>query len=417
MACPTCRKMFQLGGELLRAEKIVRSRNKTLSQNPICLDLKPDKVYYHLFEDQKNINLKEDTLFLINNWNLFDYQRSNTVPILLGNYGKGTEQEGEVGFMSASEFAEKSVGIDRVGYLRMDVDRLGQIFAKGLGENYSLPKLAGLSRQMSYFFKVYLNSLAEFRQENFINQHDTYGFKTLSNTDRKNLLFIYAGGDDLFISGSWNEVVEFAFDVYQSFRAYTGNNPNITLSGGINLEVSKFPLYQAASASGEAEKKAKGNDRDSLALFGEAFKWNEWLGKVSVDEIVAKTGGYLSSSDHTHPPFLGIWEFVCLLQTQNYNRRFIRNLLLTAQLQEQQAREKKDKLEKMPKDNQKDKEHDVEDTRYYLHLPKIAYTLARLSPEQRKHENFKEMRKSFLSPYNAPYFRAIATWIELLTRN
>ena len=62
--------------------------------------------------------------------------------------------------MRAEEMAELARGIKRVGYLRMDVDRLGQIFAKGLGDNQTLPRLAGLSRQMSYFFKVYLKSLA-----------------------------------------------------------------------------------------------------------------------------------------------------------------------------------------------------------------------------------------------------------------
>jgi CRISPR-associated protein Csm1 len=50
----------------------------------------------------------------------------------------------------------------------------------------------------------------------------------LTSDPRQDLLFIYAGGDDLFVSGAWNQVVEFTFDVYQSFRAYTGNHPDIT---------------------------------------------------------------------------------------------------------------------------------------------------------------------------------------------
>ena len=55
----------------------------------------------------------------------------------------------------------------------------------------------------------------------------------------------------------------------------------------------------------------------------------------------------------------------------------------------------------------------VNDIRYYLHLPKVAYTLARLPDKVLDDSDF---RKSLKSPYNAPYFRAIATWIELLNR-
>jgi CRISPR-associated protein Csm1 len=405
-ACVVCRRMFRLGGKLFKVSAIVRStaREKPQALDKLELQLPGQTIYYHLFADIPTSVEVGDTVLLINNWKLSNYTTCHAIPLLLGNYGA----LGEDGFMTAQEFAEHAQsngGIPRVGYLRMDVDRLGQIFAKGLGEAYSLPRLAGLSRQMSYFFKVYLNSLAKFRHKNFIEQSHEDRFKTLSQTERKNLLFIYAGGDDLFVSGAWDEVVEFALDVYQSFRAYTGDNPSITLSGGISLEVPKFPLYQAAQSSGDAEEKAKGNDRDSLGLFGEAFKWSEWLGTISVDQIAAKTKGYLSSTDHPHPPFLGIWEFVNLLRSQKYNRSFIRNLLLTAQLQEQQMEEKRQAGE------------NVDDIRYYLHLPKIAYTLARLPSEYRTHQAFKEMCKSFLSPYNAPYFRAIATWVELLNRS
>lgn len=68
------------------------------------------------------------------------------------------------------------------------------------------------------------------------------------------------------------------------------------------------------------------------------------------------------------------------------------------------------------KDKRKQQQYDyqIQDIQYYLHLPQIAYTLARLPREKFNNDEF---RKSLKSPYNAPYFRAIATWIELLTRS
>lgn len=428
-ACVTCRRMFQLGGQLLKTNAIVRSTSPHLTGalTRLRLRIQPHQaIYYHLFESPPASVAAKDTVFLINNWCLSDYASLKATPLLLGNYGA----RGNDGFMTAQEFADcadTQGSIKRVGYLRMDVDRLGQIFAKGLGDNYALPKLAGLSRQMSYFFKVYLNSLAEQRSQNFLDYRAEPCFKALTQAPRQELLFIYAGGDDLFVSGAWNQVVEFAFDVYQAFRAYTGHNPDITLSGGISIEVPKFPLYQAAQSSGDMEEKAKGNDRDSLGLFGEAFKWSEWLGTISQEELDEPTQAYLSMTD-TPPPWLGVWEFVHLLQNQlsgTYKSSFVRNLLLTAQIQEQQLEEKKQAIEQYRKTHQgADRDaainalkQEAQDIRYYLHLPKVAYTLARLPDEMKRHEEFKPLRVSLLSPHNAPYFRAIATWIELLNRN
>ena len=327
--------------------------------------------------------------------------------------------------------ANRAKGIERVGHLRMDVDNLGKIFAKGLNENHTLPRLAGLSRQISYFFKVYLNSLAKNRAANLPKGAKCLTFDSNGRAlPRPNLLFIYAGGDDLFVSGAWNEIVEFAFDVYQSFRAYTGINPDITLSGGISIAIVKYPLYQAAEDSGEAEKAAKGNGRDSLGLFGETFKWSEWLGTTDTEGINEIAKKYLNPKDK--PKLFGVLPLVEQLNSElstsysSYSRSFVRNLLATAQIQEQMIRYKQQLIDEIRKKHPgksqdapeitrlKDEQEEI---RYYLHLPKIAYTLARLPNHLRQEDSpFKPVRTSLKSPYNAPYFRAIATWIELLTR-
>ncbi|MFM7365261.1 MAG: type III-A CRISPR-associated protein Cas10/Csm1 [Cuspidothrix sp.] len=405
LACPNCRSMFELGGQLFKVNAIVRSKQPKISEALHTLSFSGD-IYYHLLENWKQIDSSADTVLLVNDWTLEHYQfkhfkNKNVYPLLLGNYGK--EKENQTGFLRAEEMAEKAQGIKRVASLRMDVDKLGQIFAKGLGENQTLPRLAGLSRQMSYFFKVYLNSLAKKRTGNIPENFK----QLLPKNEEYNILFIYAGGDDLFISGAWNEAVNFGFDVYQCFRSYTGYNPDITLSGGISIDIPKFPLYQAAKSSGHAEDAAKGNGRNSLGLFGQVFKWYEWLGieDINSGHLDSDIKKYLSSE--SKPKFLGILPFVEILSPKNievnYSHNFVRNLSITAQIQEQA-------LEKFKEDK---KSEEALATRYYLHLPKIAYTLARLPREVLNNDDF---RTSLKSPYNAPYFRAIATWIELLNR-
>jgi CRISPR-associated protein Csm1 len=165
-------------------------------------------------------------------------------------------------------------------------------------------------------------------------------------------------------------------------------------------------LYQAASESGAAEEAAKGNGRDSLVLFGEVFKWDEWLGAVKV-KVIEETIKYLNPEKL--PSLFGILPFVQKLYNidNNYSRSFVRNLLNTAQVQNHMIKEIKEKRKQRHYQNQE------QDIRYYLHLPKVAYTLARLPKKVLDDDDF---RKSLKSPYNAPYFQALATWIELLTR-
>ncbi len=417
LACEICIDMFKLGDHLPDISAILRTTKVSSELAKYSIEI--NKSYYHLFVDSPKLisNPETETIYRINNWETANYIKGSTVLMLMGRYYKEiTENQ----FPRAEELAANAKGINRVGYLRMDVDRLGQIFAKGLPnkedshhniDEYSLPRVASLSRQMSYFFKVYLNSLAGDRKRNFLN----FKKESLTESDRRNLMFIYAGGDDLFISGAWNEVVEFAFDIYQSFRAYTGNHPDITISGGISIDDAKFPLYQSADSSGEAESKAKNNGRDSLGLFGSAFKWEEWLGSdrnkiiAGIKERDGKEE-YWQYEKKPLPDLAGVLPFVQVLIQEGfgsgYSRAFVRNLLKAAQLQEQKLEELRSKNPKLDSD-------EARDLRYYLHLPQIAYTISRLPKEVKLSDEF---RRSLMSPYNAPYFRAIATWIELLNR-
>jgi CRISPR-associated protein Csm1 len=421
LACSTCREMFDLGSELLKFEVIIRSseqQTQGAAPTTISFDLPTGSIYYHVFSNWQQIINNADTALLVNDWEVKHYQFRhfrNAVPLLLGNYARESIKEpGRT--MRAEELAEESAGIKRVGYLRMDVDNLANIFTKGLGNKHSLPRLAGLSRQMSYFFKAYLNSLAKNRSINFIEALKKP--KYITENLRSELVFIYAGGDDLFVSGSWNQVVEFGFDVYQAFRAYTGYNLDITLSGGISINDVKFPLYQAASESGEAEEAAKGNGRDSLGLFGEVFKWGEWVNITDQREdkskvIEGQKERYLSQE--AKPEISDVVSFIQVLTNKldissDYSRSFIRRLLDAAATQEHI-------LKQMDKD--RENEENKNGVRYYLHLPKLAYALSRLPKSLKLHDDkdFIAVRQSLMNPRNAPYFRAIATWIELLTRS
>lgn len=154
--------------------------------------------------------------------------------------------------------ADVSEGVAWLGALRMDVDDLGKVFSKEILENATVSRLATLSEAFRLFFEGYVPQLCR----NY-------------NTDREKhiLELIYAGGDDLFIVGGWSALPDIAEQIRSEFRHFvTGDH--VTLSGGIAIEHKKFPLYQFAAQSGEAEKAAKGfGEKNAITFLRKPMKW------------------------------------------------------------------------------------------------------------------------------------------------
>ncbi|GAB4467967.1 MAG: type III-A CRISPR-associated protein Cas10/Csm1 [Anaerolineales bacterium] len=148
-------------------------------------------------------------------------------------------------------------GFERLGVLRMDVDNLGSLFKDGLGEAFSLSRMAALSSQISLFFEGWLKRIVEAQ-------------------DWQNLVYtVYSGGDDLFLLAPWDKTPALAQKIVDDFAAYT-NHPGLHISGGMAFIDGKYPIYQAAEDAEEAEKLAKDNGRNSFAFLGKAWKWNEF---------------------------------------------------------------------------------------------------------------------------------------------
>ena len=153
--------------------------------------------------------------------------------------------------------AEASEGVHWLGALRMDVDDLGTVFTDKLG-NATISRLATLSEAFRLFFEGYVPELC--RQYNKKRDHEI-------------LELIYAGGDDLFLVGGWSALPDIAERIRSEFRHFvTGDH--VTLSGGIAIEHKKYPLYQFAAQSGEAEKTAKGLDKkNAITFLQKPMKW------------------------------------------------------------------------------------------------------------------------------------------------
>lgn len=164
-----------------------------------------------------------------------------------------------------SDAGHPYTGIQALGVLKADVDQLGMILSCGLREeNVTLSRLASLSRQLNFFFAVYLPHLLK--------------------TDPRftDVYTVFAGGDDLFLIGPWNRLIELAEFIRERFAEYTCQNPEIHFSAGISIQKPHTPLGKLAEdAEGALEKAKNGNpDKakrgDCISLFGETATWDEF---------------------------------------------------------------------------------------------------------------------------------------------
>ena len=170
---------------------------------------------------------------------------------------------GDYKYAEIDKYAESGQGIKRLAVVRLDVDDLGAAFMAGFsyqagGKYNTLARSATFSRSMSLFFKVYINQFAK----------------------EKKLSIIYAGGDDVFAIGSWQDIIEFTICLRQNFIKWT--NGKLTLSAGIGLFPDKTPVSLMAEETGKLEGAAKDNDKDSISLFkaGNTLKLDQSFGNV-----------------------------------------------------------------------------------------------------------------------------------------
>ena len=94
---------------------------------------------------------------------------------------------------------------------------------------------------------------------------------TLSTTFSDGELRIEIGdnvrGDDVFVVGAWDDVLEMSVDLYRAFKCFNGGK--LTFSAGIGFFEAKTPISFMAEETGKLESFAKNNpDKNSISLFG-----------------------------------------------------------------------------------------------------------------------------------------------------
>lgn len=148
-------------------------------------------------------------------------------------------------------------GVEALGVLKADVDNLGAIFGSGI-RRPTISRMATLSRQLNNFFTLYLPHLLA------------------TEAPYRNVYTVFAGGDDLFLIGPWNRIVELSARIRAEFNRYACENQQVTISAGISMNRPGEPVFLLAERSEEALNTAKHKGKNAAVIFGEHVPWDKF---------------------------------------------------------------------------------------------------------------------------------------------
>lgn len=321
-ACPICNGLYRLG------EQIVDSRDTVFvlarpNNSDTCESIPKVEVYVKNWNDDAN-NLRL-YLYVVPEVSLQKFEANHEI---LRIYSKNTAKTGHNVFNriwladyvarkddgQVYEFEELAIssgvgdgkGIKRLGVLRADVDNLGAAFIGGFISEGSdkfkygtLSRYADLSRDLAMFFKVAVNKMAQGDVQGFGTSVTPFTIWANKQVTTRKIHVIYSGGDDVFLVGAWDELLELAIDIREKLAEVTDNK--ITMSAGLALFSPSYPISQMATITGLLESEAKDNDgKDSIALFGfetnknasgeericrHVYKWDDLINNVIEDKL------------------------------------------------------------------------------------------------------------------------------------
>lgn len=276
IACEFCLNLYKLGQDILTQDLVF-----VISEEKIDGGIKifgKDKDLYMYAVNIEDIDMFKGKILCIYSKNNL-LENDLAIHLYLADYSAKNEND-EV--MTFDDLAKSSCkidkGIKRLGVLRLDVDDLGIAFSSGfvsdkdkIEDNLryaTLSRYADLSKDISMFFKVAINKICAGDLTGCVDfEEKAFNIFAIAKAPKRKVNIIYAGGDDLFLVGAWDEVLEVAIDINRAFKQFT--NGKLTLSAGMAMFSPTYPISKMAEIAGLLVQMSKNRkDKNSIALFG-----------------------------------------------------------------------------------------------------------------------------------------------------
>lgn len=276
IACEFCLNLYKLGQDILTQDLVF-----VISEEKIDGGIKifgKDKDLYMYAVNIEDIDMFKGKILRIYSKNNI-LENDLAIRLYLADYSAKNEND-EV--MTFDDLAKSSCkidkGIKRLGVLRLDIDDLGIAFSSGfvsdkdkIEDNLryaTLSRYADLSKDISMFFKVAINKICAGDLTGCVDfEEKAFNIFGIAKAPKRKVNIIYAGGDDLFLVGAWDEVLEVAIDINRAFKQFT--NGKLTLSAGMAMFSPTYPISKMAEIAGLLVQMSKSRkDKNSIALFG-----------------------------------------------------------------------------------------------------------------------------------------------------
>lgn len=158
------------------------------------------------------------------------------------------------GLAEFKEICEQATGDPKLAALKMDVDNLGQLFRNKTREEYK--------RNSEYLSKFFETEIYQILQP-YIDAASIYP--------------VFVGGDDCFLVGAWDKVLEAAILIQKEFHKYQNEkNLNLTISAGVVIVPYNFPMVRLAEEAEHALELSKNSGKNKITIFGEPITWKEF---------------------------------------------------------------------------------------------------------------------------------------------
>lgn len=268
--CPWCGLFARLSGKIQKQTVYVISRVRLPKTDFELPSADGSSLYAAFLPEQEAFSLQEESSAVVRLYakNQVADKLYSMTGLYVGDYAASNDMQ---------KFSGRSDGIPRIAVCRMDVDNLGQAFIAGFEcadipdavqrmKYVNLSRAAAFSRQMSLFFKYHINGIL----------------------DGLFVSIVYAGGDDVFLVGAWNDVLEGAQRIHKNLTRYSCGA--LTISAGIGLFDDHFPIRAAAEKTAEMEEEAKKlPNKNAVSLFDaipdHTYSWDMLSNKVLGEKL------------------------------------------------------------------------------------------------------------------------------------
>ncbi|MDE7315229.1 MAG: type III-A CRISPR-associated protein Cas10/Csm1, partial [Mucispirillum sp.] len=197
--CKNCYSYIELGEKLTKEEYI-----------NIYHD---DKGIFNRYNYAYDNNYRKDAVHRMH-INLLKEEKSGYNCCNVVHYSSYVVRNDNGDIRSFDDIVKYGSGAEILAVLKADVDNLGLVFSCGLSKKddkynvidseITFSKTNMLSRSIHNFFSYFLSSVME--------------------KEKLNIYTVFAGGDDLFIVGKYNDIIKFAKILNDKFKEFTGNN-------------------------------------------------------------------------------------------------------------------------------------------------------------------------------------------------